>query len=198
MEENVNKTKPELPLLQKYDAVLDALYNTSGDSPTFDKIMLKLNEMGRKVDDGEVWDILNTMIKDGYLYFVHHNEKNIDVYLLSFNGKYLKETGGLEKKIEREKTKEELNNKLNDSNLKNGKWTRNNIILTSITGGITLIALLVNLGITLNRESKELQRHLKDSIQQVKSQENASELNEEIRQIRQHLQDTSKKIKIVK
>jgi hypothetical protein len=189
----------DLNLLQKYDAVLDVLFKESGKSPTFDDINKVLLEEKKKVHWGEVMDILYTMIGDSYLYGHFTNQKKEQIFLISFNGKNLKETGGLEKKIEREKIKEQLSSDLNDSNLKTGRWTRNNIILTAITGGITLIALLTNLGITINRESKESQRHLKDSLQQVKSQENASELNKELRQIHQYLQDTAKvRLKIEK
>jgi len=187
----------DLTLLQKYDAVLEVLYEKSGQSPTFEFIQMALEQNGKKVDGGEVWDILNTMAKDGFLYIVMQSEK--ERYLLSFNGKLLQETGGLEKKIEREKGNEKLKSDLNDSNLKTGRWTRTNIIITIIIGSITLIAVLTNLGITINRESKESTRQLRDSTQRAKEQENALELNKEVRQIRQTLQDTSKvKVKIVK
>lgn len=191
------KSFADLTLLQKYDAVLKVLFDQSGNDPTFDRILEFLLKEKKKIHWGEVMDILNTMAGDGYLYSDYKNKNGIQLFLLSFNGKYLQETGGLENKIEREKAKEKLSSDLNDSNLKTGRWTRNNIVLTAITGGITLIALLTNLGITLNRECKESKRHLKDSLQQVKSQENASELNKEVRQIRQYLQDTAK-MKVVK
>jgi len=196
-----DEEKKELTLLQKYDTVLDVLYTESGKSPTFDDILGKLGFDGYNIHWGEVWDIINTMTKDGFIYQVIQEDdtEKKPRYLLSFNGKLLKETGGLEKKLEREKKKDATDVLLDASNLKTGRWTRNNIILTAITGGITLIALLTNLGITLNRESKELQRHLKDSLQQVKQQDNSSELNKEIRQIRQYLQDTANvKVKIGK
>jgi hypothetical protein len=47
-------------------------------------------------------DILNSMMRDGYLYFVKHTDKNAEVYLISFNGKLLKETGGLANKLDRD------------------------------------------------------------------------------------------------
>lgn len=187
----------DLLLLEKYDAVLDVLFSESGKAPTFQDIEKKLKENAKKIDGGEVWDILNTMMRDGYLYFVPHEEKNAEVYLISFNGKYLKETGGLVNKIEREKTKQKLDSDLNESNLKTGRWTRSNMIISVIIGSITLIAVLANLGITVNRESKETGRKLRDSLQEVKTQQNASQLNRELHQIYQVLQDTSKvKVKI--
>ncbi|SRR6266536_5459461 len=193
------KSFQDLTLLQKYDAVLEALFDKSGNSPTFDYINDILLERKKKIHWGEVMDILNTMEGDKYLYDHFTNKDGIQIFLLSFNGKYLKETGGLEKKIEREKAKEKLDSDLNDSNLKTGRWTRTNIVITSIIGSITLIAVLTNLGITINRESKESSRHLKDSLQQIKTQESALELNKELHQIRQTLQDTAKvKVRIEK
>src|SRR4051812_5865590 len=97
-----------MTLIEKFDAVLDVLYSESGKAPTFQDIETKLIENGKKVHGGEVWDILNTMMRDGYLYFVQHEVKNQEVYLISFNGKLLKETEGLEKKLEREKMNEKL------------------------------------------------------------------------------------------
>ncbi len=189
----------ELSLLEKYDAVLDVLYDISGKSPTFDRIQASLVKNEKKVDGGELWDILNTMIKDNFVYFVKNNQTEEELYLLSFNGKLLKETGGLEKKLNTEKKKDQLNIDLNEFNLKTGRWTRINIVITSIIGSITLIAVLTNLEITINKESKELSRHLKDSLQQTKTQENASELNKNLLQIRQTLQDTAKvKVRIEK
>jgi ABC-type Na+ efflux pump permease subunit len=195
------KEQKELTLIQKYDTVLDVLYTESGKSPTFDDILGKLGTDGYNIHWGEVWDVINTMIKDGFIYQVIQEDdpEKKPRYLLSFNGKLLKETGGLEKKLAREKKKEETNVLLDASNLKTGRWTRTNIIITIVTGSITLIAVLTNLGITINRESKESIRQLRDSIQQAKTQENASELNKNIHQIHQALQDTAKvKVKIEK
>jgi hypothetical protein len=153
----------------------------------------------KKVHWGEVMDNLYAMIGDGYLYGHFTNQKQQQIFLLSFNGKLLKETGGLEKKIEREKAKEKLDSDLNDSNLITGRWKRTNIVITIIIGSITLIAVLANLGITINRECKESSRQLRDSMQQSKTQENALELNKELHQIFLSLKDTIKvKVKIAK
>jgi hypothetical protein len=66
-------------------------------------------------------------------------------------------------------------------------------------GGITLAALIINLGITINRESKEDHRQLKDSIQSQKIQQNPTELNKQLSLIHQTLSDTAKvKVKIEK
>lgn len=193
------KEQKELTLIQKYDTVLDVLYTESGKSPTFDDILGKLGADGYNIHWGEVWDIINTMIKDGFIYQVIQEDDpdKKPRYLLSFNGKLLKETGGLEKKLAREKKKEETGVLLDESNLKTGRWTRTNIVITIITGSITLIAVLTNLGITINRESKDSGRQLKEFIQQAKAQENVIELNKTIKKINKTLEDTAKvKVKI--
>lgn len=188
------KSFTDLTLFQKYDAVLDVLFIESGNAPTFDDINNVLLTEKKKVHWGEVMDILYTMMGDDYLYGhftkTDTNGKPVQIFLISFSGKYLKETGGFGKKLEREKAKDKLDKDLNESNLKNGRWTRRSMIYTGITAAITIIALITNIVLTQGRETKQKQQQSQDSGQKVKQQELDSELNQEIRQIRQRLQDT--------
>jgi hypothetical protein len=188
------KSFTDLTLLQKYDAILDVLFKESGNAPTFDDINTILLTEKKKIHWGEVMDILYTMIGDDYLYGhftkTDVNGKPVQIFLISFNGKYLKDTGGFEKKIEREKAKEKLNKDLNDSNLKTGRWTRRNMIYTGSTAAITIIALITNIVLTQSREAKQNKQQVQDSVQKTKQQKLDSELNQEVRQIHQRLQDT--------
>lgn len=94
----------ELTLIQKYDAVLDALYDLSGDAPTFDDIDNKIISNKKKVHGGEIWDILNKMRRDFIIRErIFKNDDNLkEIYLIDFEGKLMKEKGGLKGKIKRE------------------------------------------------------------------------------------------------
>jgi hypothetical protein len=97
----------ELTLVEKFDAVLDALYDISGKRPTDTRIMLLLKKRGIKIDVGEVWDIFIKMRQEGLLHqevkAIYSKRPNEVLHLIHFNGKYLKETNGLKGKLEREK-----------------------------------------------------------------------------------------------
>lgn len=87
------------------DAVLKCLNTYSHDDPTFPKLKEWLKP--HNFSDGEIDDCLKKLYKDGYVYFMDNEKKNIpsDVmgmyynrqlnYLISFDGKmFLKTVGG--------------------------------------------------------------------------------------------------------
>lgn len=189
----------DLTLLQKYDAVLDVLYSESGKGPTFDDINKALLTQKKKIHWGEVMDILYTMIGDKYLYGRFANQQGKQIFLLSFNGKLLKETEGYEKKLEREKQKELLSNRQLAKSIEVSRWTKWNIGLALSISATTLIVLLFTYNRDTNRYRKESERQQKDSLSQVQAQESTKELKEELHQISLSLKDTAKvKVKIEK
>ena len=99
----------ELTLIQKFDAILDALYEISGKRPTYHRIKKVLRVKDLKIEDGEIWDILVKMETDKtvHLPVLNPNPKfpNEYLHLITFEGKLLKERGGLKGKIERDKAK---------------------------------------------------------------------------------------------
>src|SRR5688500_18510640 len=88
---DTQKLFPQLEPLQKYDAVLEALFKISGDAPTFDDINKWLLLNNKQVHWGEVMDILYTMGNDGYVYGHMTHPKKGQMFLLSFNGKLLQQ-----------------------------------------------------------------------------------------------------------
>jgi hypothetical protein len=136
----------DLTLFQKYDAVLGVLYSESGKAPTFDDINKVLLTEKKKVHWGEVMDVLYTMIGDNYLYGHFTNQKKEQIFLLSFNGKLLKEGGGISTKLQREKDKEELDIKLKGISIGNIKFTRilayASFILALTLGAVQIIKFL--------------------------------------------------------
>lgn len=193
------KAFSDLTLLQKYDAVLDVLDSESGKAPTFDDINRVLLTEKKKVHWGEVMDILYTMIGDKYLYGHFANQQGKQIFLLSFNGKLLKDTGGYEKKLEREKQKELLSNRQLTKSIEVSRWTKWNIGLALLMSATTLTVLLFTCNRDTYRYRKESERQKKDSLTQVQTQENTKGFKEELHQISLSLNDTTKvKVKIEK
>jgi len=95
-----------MTLVQKFDAVLDALYDISGQRPTFGRILALLRKRKHNIHWGEVWDILNKMRRDGVIRepIIQNNIKGVDkeIYLITFEGKLMKERNGLKGKFWRE------------------------------------------------------------------------------------------------
>jgi hypothetical protein len=95
-----------MTLIEKFDAVLKALYDISGKRPTFGRIMALLRVRRKNIHWGEVWDILNKMIRDNLLHpgvIVPTSERPNEVlYLITFEGKLMCERNGLKGKIRRE------------------------------------------------------------------------------------------------
>jgi len=192
---------PDLTLLQKYDAVLDVLSSLSGDALTFDDINATLLKDKKKVHWGEVMDILYPMIGDDYLYghFTKTDKtgKSFQIFLISFNGKLLKDTGGYEKKLEREKTKTELTNRQLNASISSVNWSKANIVIGLLFAATTLIFVISNWNINNKTYHRILNRDRKDSIQQSMKQQAESQPNKETLQISVSLQDTAK-VKILK
>jgi hypothetical protein len=187
----------DLTLLQKYDAVLGVLYSESGKAPTFDDINKVLLTEKKKVHWGEVMDVLYTMIGDNYLYGHFTNQKKEQIFLLSFNGKLLKEGGGISTKLQREKDKEELDIKLKGISIGNIKFTRI-LAYASFILALTLGAVQINKFV--NERNKQEQPSITPTqVEQLLQSQR--ETAEHLRLLRQAklLTDTSvKKIKIVK
>jgi hypothetical protein len=90
-------------LLEKIDAVLEALYDHSGDNPNFP--LLEEWLQNKKIDKGEIRDILIKLGKEGLIYFEGGGDMNVEYsdyghYLISFDGKMFWETeGGFKNKV---------------------------------------------------------------------------------------------------
>ena len=189
----------DLTLLKKYDAVLGVLYSESGKAPTFDDINKVLLTEKKKVHWGEVMDILYTMIGDGYLYGHFTNQKQQQIFLLSFNGKLLKETGGLERKLEKAKSDDVLKSDQLTKAIEVSKWTKWNIGLALFMTATTLSVLLFTCNRDTNRYRKEFEKQSKDTLRQEEINKSVLELKTELHQISLSLQDTAKvKVKIEK
>ncbi len=179
-----------MTLIEKFDAVLDVLYSESGKSPTFEYIQEVLAKNSKDVHWGEVWDILNTMNKDGFLYIVSQDNK--ERYLLSFNGKLLKETGGLEAKLKREKDREILTNQQITSTIKTDRFSRRS---TRVSIGLALLVMGLQFYTIYRENSKNKESALKEKkelVQQQKIIQNDSIMNQELHWISLPLQDTAK------
>lgn len=191
------KSFPDLAILQKYDAVLDVLYSESGKAPTFDDINIILLTEKKKVHSGEVMDILYTMIGDKYLYGHFANQKKEQIFLLSFNGKLLKEGGGISAKLNREKDKEDLDIKLKGVSIGNIKFTRilayASFILALALGAVQIVKYFTE------RNKPEQQNISPEQVEQLlQSQQQTAEHLQQLRQTIL-LTDTSvKKIKVAK
>lgn len=188
---------PDLTLLQKYDAVLKVLFEESGNDPTFDRILEWLRKGKKKIHWGEVWDILQSMDGDKYLYSNNANKEGVQLFLLSFNGKYLQINGGLEKKLEREKVKEELDVKLKGVSIGNIKFTR---ILAYASFILALTLGVVQIIKFISERNKQEQPSITPAQveQLLQSQQQAAE---HLRQLQQTilLTDTAvKKIRVLK
>lgn len=187
---------PDLTLLQKYDAVLDVLSSLSGDSPTFDDINAALLKEKKKVHWGEVMDILYTMIGDDYLYGhftkTDENRNSFQIFLISFNGKLLKETGGYEKKLDREKTKTELINKQLSVSISFVNWSKANIVISLLFAATTLVFVVRNWNINDKTYHRILDKDKKESIEQSMKQKAESKQRKETFRISVSLQDTAK------
>jgi hypothetical protein len=162
------KSFADLTLLQKYDAVLNVLYSESGKAPTFDDINAAIVKEKKKVHWGEVMDILYTLIGDGYLYGHFTNQQQQQIFLLSFNGKFLKETGGLEKKLEKEKSDDNLKSEQLAKSVEVSKWTKWNIALALLMTATTLSVLIFTCTRDTTRFRKESKKQLIDK--QLQSQ----------------------------
>lgn len=94
-----------MTLIQKFDAVLSALYDISGQRPTFGRILDILRQRKQNVHWGEVWDIFIKMRNDGILHpevgALYRNRVEI-LNLISFEGKLMHERKGLRGKNLRE------------------------------------------------------------------------------------------------
>lgn len=159
----------ELALIEKYDIVLDVLYSESGKSPSFDDIVAKLMADGYNIHWGEVMDILLTLDREKYIYqvsLVEDPNKSIR-YLLSFNGKLLKELGGLEKKLAREKEKEVLAIAQSKSTINAVKWTKANIAIGLLISITTLSVVLFTCSRDTNKYNREFELHKKDTLRKV-------------------------------
>lgn len=163
----------ELNLTQKFDAVLDALYEISGKHPTFRRIIALLYARNKKVDAGEVWDIMVKMQRDNLLHPpepVRSKKPNQNrpemtqsdsIHLITFEGKLLKERGGLKGKDEREKT----------------HWTQTHPIAYAIITGLAAATLSLAVGLILwqvdkqsdNKETQEIKQTIKDANHRLDS-----------------------------
>lgn len=97
----------ELTLIEKFDAVLDALYDFSGKHPTFFRLRAILRARKKKIHWGELMDIMVKIEKDGLAHpkvqSKYKKRKNAEwVHLITFEGKLLKERGGLKNKVRKE------------------------------------------------------------------------------------------------
>ena len=96
----------ELTLIQKYDEVLKALYDISGQRPTFGRILALLRVRKVNMEWAEVWDIMAKMRRE----FIIHPEitdrsskiPTEVIHLITFEGKLMYERKGLKGKIKRE------------------------------------------------------------------------------------------------
>ncbi|RTL59086.1 MAG: hypothetical protein EKK37_12310 [Sphingobacteriales bacterium] len=195
------KLFPDLTLLQKYDAVLDVLYSESGKAPTFDDINAALLKEKKKVHWGEVMDILYTMIGDDYVYghFTKKDatEKDVQIFLLSFKGKLVKETDGYAKKLEREKTKTDLTNRQLTASISSVNWSKANILIGLLLAATTLLFVISNWNINNKTYHRILDRDKTDSIEQSERQQSESKLNKVSLRVSLSQEDTVK-VKIVK
>jgi len=189
----------DITLLQKFDAVLDVLYSESGNAPTFDDIHAALLEAKKKVHWGEVMDVLYTLIGDGYLYGHFTNQQKQQIFLLSFNGKLLKETGGLEKKLEKGKRDDTLKSDQLTKSIEVSKWTKWNIALALLMSATTLSVLVFTCTRDTTRYNKEAEQRLIDKQQQVQTRKSDSISLQKPLEISVSLKDTAKvKVKIEK
>lgn len=94
-----------MTLIQKYDAVLEAVYYISGKRPSFIRIKKFLTIRGKSMDDGEIWDIFEKMQRDFILHTprVHESRPTEILHLITFEGKLMHERNGLKGKLWREK-----------------------------------------------------------------------------------------------
>jgi hypothetical protein len=141
----------DLSLTKKFDAVLKALYDISGNRPSFERILNLLNERKQKVDIGEIWDIFKKMERDNLLHLPHtakYSEQPDEIlHLITFEGKLMHERHGLKGQLRREGFTK--------------VWVSAVTILTLIISGLTFY--YVSKGVsddTLNKVNETLQKEL--------------------------------------
>jgi hypothetical protein len=147
-----------MELLEMMDTVFECLKTYSHDDPNFPKLKEWLKP--HNLSEGEIDDCLKKLNKDGYLYFMDNEKKNIpsDVmgmyynrqlnYLISFDGKYFLATvGGYRNKHANDLQKIANENATNKRMEKNAEdlvtWTQN---LTNRTKDLTYWTRLVAIG----------------------------------------------------
>ena len=147
-----------MTLIEKFDSVLKALYDISGKRPTFGRIMALLRVRKKNIHWGEVWDILNKMIRDNLLHpgvtVPNSKRPNEVLHLITFEGKLMHERNGLKGKIRRENFTK--------------KWVSAISILTLIIAGLSFYFSLSSISDnTVNKVNETLKKGLtqQDSIQ---------------------------------
>jgi hypothetical protein len=148
-----------LTLIQKFDAVLEALYCLSGKRPTFDRINKFLRVKKKNVHWGEVWDILEKMQREFLVHQprTHQDRPNEILHLITFEGKLMHERNGLNGKLFRE------------------KFTRIWVTALSI---LTLIIAFLSFHFSLTSVNDSTVKSLNDSIKQVVSRQDSMTLLE--------------------
>lgn len=149
----------ELTLIQKFDTVLEMLYLYSGKRPTAGRLMAFIRAKNKKIEPGEVWDIVGRMVDDKMVEIVGatvNKKANTPLYLLKFEGKIMYERGGMDGKVKREEI----------------HWTQRHPVLYAFISGVggAMLALIVGLSLWLvDRQTKN------QEIQEIK--QTATEAN---------------------
>ncbi|MEN6463317.1 MAG: hypothetical protein ABFC94_18355 [Syntrophomonas sp.] len=154
----------ELTLVQKFDTVLEMLYLYSGKRPTSGRVIAFIRAKNKKIDPGEVWDIMNRMVEDKLVSIVAatvNKKQNTPLYLLKFEGKIMYERGGLKGKLKREKN----------------HWTQRHPVLYALISGIggAILALVVGLSLwwvdkrTESQENQETKQTISDANHRLDS-----------------------------
>ena len=149
-----------MTLIQKFDAVLKALYDISGKRPTFGRIMALLRVRKQTIHWGEIWDILNKMLRDNLIHpgqtVPKSKRPNEVLHIITFEGKLMHERNGLKGKIRRENFTK--------------YWVSTLSILTLIIAGLSLYYSTTSVNdSTVNKLDETLKKGLsqQDSMQKL-------------------------------
>lgn len=198
------------PLEFCLDRILEEL-KKSWDNPDRPKLCATdlLKEFGIPQDRHELFrSLINKMIDDGYVDFIDKVEDRKSASLITYEERtmltavgyyFIASKNGYKAKEKQAKAKDKLATDLNDSNLKTGKWTRKNILVTGSIAVITLMFVIGNWYINYKKYHQESYKLKTVSLQDLKQQQDSEKLFQELGQIRQYLKDTANvKVKIEK